>query len=83
MSAPEDGSRGAPPVGERTDDGHSATSKDRARTERVLDEKSQTSIEEHLRTMFDSVAQEPVPDRFLDLLNQLETSEGPSKDGVT
>ena len=44
--------------------------------ERTLDAKSQTSIEERLRTMYDRVVEEPVPDRFLSLLEQLESSEG-------
>ncbi|MCK5749374.1 MAG: hypothetical protein KAH44_24380 [Oricola sp.] len=35
-----------------------------------------------LRAQFDEVLNEPVPDRFLDLLNQLESAETkPAKDG--
>ena len=33
--------------------------------------------------MYDRVAEEPVPDRFLDLLNQLERNEGASGSGAT
>ena len=43
---------------------------------RTLDDKSRSTIEDHLRSMYDRVAEEPVPDRFLDLLNQLERNEG-------
>lgn len=42
---------------------------------RHLDDASQQSIERHLRTMFDEVAAEPVPERFVNLLNELERSE--------
>lgn len=42
---------------------------------RKLDDASQTSIEDRLRSMFDQVASEPVPDRFMDLLDKLERSE--------
>ena len=43
--------------------------------DRRLDGASQASIEKHLRVMFEEVASEPVPDRFLTLLNQLERDE--------
>lgn len=43
--------------------------------DRRLDGASQASIENHLRIMFEEVASEPVPDRFLTLLNQLERDE--------
>ena len=44
---------------------------------RTLDAPSRNSIENRLKSMYDEVASEPVPDRFLDLLNKLERSEGP------
>ena len=40
-----------------------------------LDEVSRSSIEQQLKSMFDEVASEPVPDRFLNLLKDLERSE--------
>lgn len=40
-----------------------------------LDDASRSSIEDRLRSMFDSVASEPVPDRFVNLLDQLERAE--------
>ena len=43
---------------------------------RALDATSRNSIENRLKSMYDEVASEPVPDRFLDLLNKLERSEG-------
>ena len=50
---------------------------------RTLDDRSRSSIENQLRSMYDRVAEEPVPDRFLDLLNQLERNEGASGSGAT
>ncbi len=38
----------------------------------ALDENIQSHIGRRLRSLFDAVAQEPVPERFLDLLDQLE-----------
>lgn len=35
----------------------------------------QAHIGRHLRALFDEVAQEPVPDRFLQLLKDLEKNE--------
>lgn len=43
---------------------------------RPLDAMSRSSIETRLRSMYDEVASEPVPDRFVDLLDRLERSEG-------
>ncbi len=43
-----------------------------------LDGESQAQIGRMLKAMYDEVAQEPVPDRFRDLLKQLEGKE-PSK----
>jgi len=36
-------------------------------------------IGQRLRTYYDEVAKQPVPDRFLDLLNQLEANSAPKK----
>lgn len=36
-------------------------------------------IGERLRTFYDDVAKQPVPDRFLDLLNQLQAASSPEK----
>ena len=44
----------------------------------ALDENIQSHIGRRLRSLFDIVAQEPIPERFLDLLNQLEQAN--SKD---
>ena len=47
-----------------------------------LDDLSASQIGKKLRAQFDEVLSEPVPDRFVDLLNQLEAAEGkPAKDG--
>ena len=42
---------------------------------RSLDDASRVTIEDRLRSMFEEVANEPVPDRFLDLLDKLERAE--------
>jgi hypothetical protein len=39
------------------------------------DSSVQTAIGSRLRAYYDSVAQEPVPDRFLELLKQLDSKE--------
>jgi Anti-sigma factor NepR len=36
-------------------------------------------IGERLRSFYDDVAKQPVPDRFLDLLNQLQAASSPEK----
>ena len=36
-------------------------------------------IGQRLRTFYNTVAEQPVPDRFLDLLNQLEAASSPKK----
>lgn len=43
---------------------------------RKLDAMSRSSIESRLKSIYDEVAAEPVPDRFLQLLDKLERSEG-------
>ncbi len=40
-----------------------------------LSDHTQKRIGQHLRTMYDSVVQQPVPDRFRDLIAQLEGGE--------
>ena len=46
-----------------------------------LDDLSSSQIGKRLRAQFDEVLNEPVPDRFLDLLNRLESAESkPAKD---
>lgn len=47
-----------------------------------LDELAGSQIGKKLRAQFDEVLGEPVPDRFVDLLNKLEAAEKkPAKDG--
>ena len=41
-----------------------------------LDSNSQRRIGDQLRAMYDELMQQPVPDRFKDLLEQLEKSNG-------
>ena len=38
----------------------------------------QRAIGRELRRMYDDVAQEPVPDEFMDLLRQIDEASGPS-----
>ncbi|MCI5074854.1 NepR family anti-sigma factor [Oricola sp.] len=48
-----------------------------------LDDLAVSQIGKKLRAQFDEVLSEPVPDRFVDLLNRLEAAEQkPSKDGA-
>ena len=42
-----------------------------------LDSSSQRRIGDQLRAMYDELMQQPVPDRFKDLLEQLERSNRP------
>lgn len=47
-----------------------------------LDDLTASQIGKRLRAQFDEVLSEPVPDRFVDLLNRLESAEKkPAKDG--
>jgi hypothetical protein len=41
-------------------------------SEPTLDRAIQSRIGDHLRAMYDDLMQQPVPDRFADLLGQLE-----------
>lgn len=48
-----------------------------------LDDLAVSQIGRKLRAQFDEVLSEPIPDRFVDLLNKLEASEKkPSKDNA-
>jgi hypothetical protein len=40
-----------------------------------LDPRLQAQIGQKLKAMFDDVAKEPIPDKFLDLLDKLESQE--------
>ena len=51
-----------------------ATRKDRRRSGQVGDD-VQAHIGDRLKALYDDVLSEPVPDRFLDLLSQLERRE--------
>jgi hypothetical protein len=41
-----------------------------------MDPRIQTEIGKHLRAIYDDVISEPVPSKFMDLLEQLERSSG-------
>lgn len=41
------------------------------------------AVSRRLKEMYDGLVNEPVPDRFLDLLNQLEQVEKPTSGGVS
>lgn len=45
-----------------------------------LDNDLQAHIGRQLRAMYDTVVNQPVPDRFLELLNQLDRTTGDEKD---
>lgn len=47
-----------------------------------LDADVETHIGGRLRAMYDSVLREPVPDRFLDLLRQLDSKMSPQPNGA-
>lgn len=46
-----------------------------------LDRQIQARIGDNLRAMYDELLQQPVPDRFKDLLGQLETRRGSKEQG--
>lgn len=50
-----------------------------ARKVPALDAESQAQIGRMLKAMYDEVAEEQVPDKFLDLLRQLEATESEKK----
>jgi len=41
----------------------------------TIDRTSQSRIGDHLRAMYDGLMQQPVPDRFVDLINRLDQRE--------
>ncbi|VUD74004.1 hypothetical protein MET9862_04627 [Methylobacterium symbioticum] len=45
----------------------------------TLDDLTRTRLGTHLRAMYDQVVQQPVPDRFRDLIARLEASEDGSQ----
>jgi Anti-sigma factor NepR len=49
---------------------------DKLSAEPALDRATQERIGTHLRAMYDDLMQQPVPDRFVDLLNRLEGRKG-------
>ncbi|MBV7394231.1 NepR family anti-sigma factor [Mameliella sediminis] len=50
-------------------------------TRKQLDSRVVDEIDKNLRQAFDDMAQQPVPDRFTDLLAQLRASEDKAKRG--
>jgi hypothetical protein len=50
-------------------------------TDPKLDSNSQRRIGDQLRAMYDELMQQPVPDRFKDLLDQLDKSGAKKKEG--
>jgi hypothetical protein len=53
-----------------------ASLNDKLATDPKLDSGSQKRIGDQLRAMYDELMQQPVPDRFKDLLDQLEKKNG-------
>jgi hypothetical protein len=52
-----------------------------ARAHKPLDDLSSSQIGKRLKTMYDEVAREPVPDKFLSLLANLERAEKDRSNG--
>jgi Anti-sigma factor NepR len=52
------------------------SSSDKLATDPKLDSGSQKRIGDQLRAMYDELMQQPVPDRFRDLLDQLDKKNG-------
>ncbi|HEV2566003.1 MAG TPA: NepR family anti-sigma factor [Microvirga sp.] len=50
--------------------------KDKLATDPKLDSGSQKRIGDQLRAMYDELMQQPVPDRFRELLDQLDKKNG-------
>ncbi|GJE72788.1 NepR family anti-sigma factor [Methylorubrum podarium] len=67
----EDEPAGAFPTGDRPT---------RLRAENGLNDQTQRRIGTHLRALYDSVVQQPIPDRFRDLIARLE-DDGPKPEG--
>lgn len=64
----EDEPAGASPCGDRPT---------RVRGENGLNDQTQRRIGTHLRALYDSVVQQPIPDRFRDLIARLEDEPAP------
>lgn len=56
-----------------------ASLQDKLSPEPKLDRVIQSRIGDQLRAMYDDLVQQPVPDRFVDLLNRLERSDEGTK----
>lgn len=54
---------------------------DELAAEPQLDQTSQSRIGEQLRAMYDDLMQQPVPDRFAELLAKLDAGPPPQKEG--
>lgn len=52
-----------------------------ARTETALGNEIQAKIGQHLRAMYDDVVRQGVPDRFMDLLAQLDSKDTKAPEG--
>ncbi|MGP6087388.1 NepR family anti-sigma factor [Antarctobacter jejuensis] len=50
-------------------------------TQKKLNSRIAEEIDRNLRQAFDETVQEPVPDRFMDLLSQLKAAEDKGKGG--
>lgn len=51
------------------------------RTHKPLDDLSSSQIGKRLKTMYDEIVQEPVPDKFTSLLENLERAEKDRSNG--
>ncbi|MEE7504546.1 anti-sigma factor [Methylobacterium mesophilicum] len=67
-SEPEDSS-----VDASAPDGHGP--RDRARSRNGLSDQTRTRIAAQLRAMYDTVTQQPVPDRFAELIAKLDSAD--------
>lgn len=70
-----DGKSGAPPGGITDSNGSARKPTSMPVHPRILDRQMQTALGRHLRAMFDDLANEPVPDKFVQLLQDLENKE--------
>lgn len=58
--------------------GHGVQRTGRTRTSKGLDPQVQENIGESLKALYQQVADEPVPERFIELLRQLEEDKATS-----
>jgi hypothetical protein len=66
-----------PPRGKNTNEGkkmRTASQGSSARDRTTIDPRIQVEIGKHLRAVYDDVINEPVPDKFMELLQKLEQS---------